>query len=304
VLWRMAQREQSGYISLLLCASLMVYALGAHDWVTQRDILSFSEPYKLHFGAPILFSVVAWNMFNRFRGAQRAAEHLALTLEQLVMEKSAELEKTYKKMGAIEASRAQELERERIMQDMHDGLGSQLVSSLAMVQAGNISNEQVYEVLRACIDDLRLAVDSSSREHSTLNIALGNLRFRMEPRLKAAGLGLEWEVGDEVENLVLAQPIVLPLLRVIQECITNALKHSGAKILRISVHLQADSLILKVGDDGVGFDTTLARGNARGKGLNGMEKRSRTLGASIGIESSGQGTIISLNFPLNQRAPV
>ena len=86
-------------------------------------------------------------------------------------------------------------ERQRIMQDMHDGLGSQLLSSLMLVERGAMSNEQVAQILRESIDDMRLAIDALAAEDSDLLAALGNMRFRMEPRLKGAGMDLQWDVA-------------------------------------------------------------------------------------------------------------
>ena len=299
VTFDVARRERSVGTLLLVCASLVVYGLGAHDWFTHRNALSYSEPLNLHFGAPILFIVVAWNMFKRFHDAQKKATELAETLEVRVQEKNAELQYSYDTLRAVEASQAKAQERGRIMQDMHDGLGSQLVSSLAMAQVGELSSQQTYDLLRSCIDDLRLAIDTSTDSRDSLALALGNLRFRMAPRLQAAGITLKWNTAGLQDDLPLPAEKQLPILRVIQETITNTLKHAQAKTLHIVVASSATELSIEINDDGQGFDVEAATKSASGKGLNSLDKRARVLGARLTILSNENGTGTHLVLPLS-----
>jgi signal transduction histidine kinase len=292
------RRNPSAHTVLSLCASLVVYSLATHDFVIQSDAAGFAEPYKLHFGAPIMFSVVALNMFQRFRDAKTSAEELALNLETRVEQKNQELSRTYEALRQVEAAQAKAQERGRIMQDMHDGLGSQLVSSLAMAQGGGLSSQQTYDLLRSCIDDLRLAIDTSTDSRDSLSLALGNLRFRMEPRLKAAGISLKWNTLDLADDLPMPVEKQLPILRVIQETITNTLKHAHAKTLNVTVSSSATDLTVEISDDGHGFNVEAATQTATGKGLNSLDKRARVLGATLLIESSEKGTRTHLALPL------
>ena len=184
------------------------------------------------------------------------------------------------------------------MQDMHDGLGSQLVSSLALAQCGQLSPTQTYELLRGCIDDLRLAIDASTDSRDSLPLALGNLRFRMEPRLKSAGISLRWDTAHLKENLPLSIEQQLPVLRIIQETITNTLKHAKAQALSVHVVSIPTQLVINITDDGCGFDVEAARAHSRGKGLNSLGKRARVIGAELSIISSSQGTHTRLVLPL------
>lgn len=294
----LVRRERTAYTALLLCASLVMYGLATLDFVTQADALNYSRPYNLHFGAPIMFTVVALNMFQRFAESRRRADELAQSLEARVQQKNLELQQTYEALRRVEATQFKAQERGRIMQDMHDGLGSQLVSSLAMAQSGDLSASQTYELLRSCIDDLRLAIDSATDSRDSLALALGNLRFRMEPRLKAAGIALQWNTLGLQDDLPLPVEQQLPVLRVIQETITNTLKHAHATTLAVTAASSATELVVDIADDGVGFDVEAMRLGATGKGLNSLDKRARTLGAVLRIESSSAGTRTILKLPL------
>ena len=298
VLLSVALNARSFSTYLLFFASLVVYGLGAMDWFAQRDVLQYSTYGHLHYGGPILFSAVALNLFTRFGEAQKRANDLALSLEARVKQKTQELEISHSKLLSIEASQAQSAERARIMQDMHDGLGSQLVSSLALAQGGNLTPAQTFELIRGCIDDLRLAIDTSTDSRDSLPLALGNLRFRMEPRLKCAGITLKWDTTKMGESLHLSVEQQLPLLRIIQETITNTLKHASAQTLRVRVSNTPQYLLIDIADDGCGFDLDAAVLNSRGKGLNSLHKRARVLGAKLDINSWPQGTRTQLTLPL------
>ncbi|HEX2546739.1 MAG TPA: ATP-binding protein, partial [Ramlibacter sp.] len=225
------------------------------------------------------------------------------SLEERVRRKSEELERTHEQLRAIEATRAQAQERSRIMQDMHDGLGSQLVSSLALAQSGKLSADQTYDLLRSCIDDLRLAVDAANHSSSPFAIALGNLRFRLEPRLQAAGMEVQWTVDGVDEDLPLARERVLPILRILQESIANTLKHARARTLHVAVASDRECLTLDLRDDGGGFDVESASRSSRGKGLASVAKRARVLGAKLTIASDAAGTRVHLAVPLDTPQP-
>jgi signal transduction histidine kinase len=100
---------------------------------------------------------------------------MVCAVQRKLEEQRAKLERLHELERAASEKQATSQERARIMQDMHDGLGSQLISSLAMAQGGTLSADQTYELLRSCIDDLRLAIDTSNDTKDSLPLALANL---------------------------------------------------------------------------------------------------------------------------------
>jgi len=160
-----------------------------------------------------------------------------------------------------------------------------------------LDSQQTYELLRSCIDDLRLAIDSSQGTEDSLLLALGNLRFRMQPRLKAAGITLHWDTQALSGSLPLRPHDQLPVLRIVQESLTNALKHAGAKTISLRASQSDRALSLCIEDDGCGFDVDAARARATGKGLNGLDKRARVLGGHLQISSTERGSVVRLVVP-------
>ena len=256
--------------------------------------------YLLQTVAPVWFVAICFALITDFTRSFRAQQAQQKNLGvQLELQKR-ELERLHLQARADQEQQAASLERARIMQDMHDGLGSQLVSSLAMAQSGDLSSAQTYDLLRSCIDDLRLAIDTSNQAEDSLALALGNLRFRMEPRLKAAGILLRWNTQGLSDTLPLPAQAQLPLLRIIQETITNTLKHAGAKTLSVNVGNSATELQIDISDDGCGFDVIAIRQSAHGKGLNSLDKRARVLGATLDVISSPHGTQTKVRMPVAQ----
>ncbi len=306
VVFDVARRERRLDTIMLFCASIIVYSFGVHDWVTQRDALGFSEPYNLHFGAPIFFVIVAWNMLRRFSQAQTEAEQLNRSLETRVQQKSAEIELSYEKMREAEAARMLVTERERIMRDMHDGVGSQLIAARQLAERGELKPEELVMVLNECMDDLRLVIDSLEPTEGDLLNVIGNLRYRLTDRFARQGIDLKWEVSDFPANLRLAPSGILHILRIVQEAFANVLKHAGASEVIFSATLvpQRQQIKLSVRDNGCGVSNEAANGASRGRGLANMKQRAETVGGELHIDADEGGCVVTLTLPLlNPAAP-
>lgn len=190
-------------------------------------------------------------------------------------------------------------ERQRVMQDMHDGLGSALSSSLILLERGALDVPQAAAVMRECVDDLRLVVDSLEPTAKDLTTLLGMLRYRLQHRIQAAGVRLRWDMADLPSLPWLEPSLALQLLRLTQEAIANALKHAAASELALSVRHSGDCIELLVEDDGCGFDPS-DRASA-GRGIRTMALRAQRLNAELRIDSTASaGTRISVRLPLAQ----
>jgi signal transduction histidine kinase len=170
-----------------------------------------------------------------------------------------------------------------------------------LVERGALTNEQVAQILRESIDDMRLAIDALAAEDSDLLSALGNMRFRMEPRLKAAGMELQWDARGLPEELDIDPDAVLPVLRIVQEALTNAIKHSRARAVRVTLGVDHDGdaqwLSIRITDNGRG----LAAGTSgSGRGMLNMRNRAGKIGALLKVETvPGAGTMLLLRLPLS-----
>ena len=190
------------------------------------------------------------------------------------------------------------LERERLTREMHDGLGGQLVSVLSMVERGLAAPSEVAEALRRAIDDIRIVIDSLDPGATDLPTALGKLRARLEPLLRRNGIALSWSI-DEIPGLAAFAPeAALHVLRIIQEAVTNTLRHADADSVEVRITAGGDrqrQLHISIRDDGRGLPTSMTAG---GRGIKNMHSRAEELGAALRIEGTSSGTQIDLTVPV------
>jgi hypothetical protein len=125
--------------------------------------------------------------------------------------------------------------------------------------------------------------------------ALANLRFRVAPRLAQAGIASTWDM--QAPQMRLAPDVVLQLLRVLQEALTNVLKHSGAKNVHVTWRLDAGQALatLQIDDDGHGLPGDVTPGS---RGLANMRQRAQRIGATLQVHSSERGTRVSTTLPV------
>jgi signal transduction histidine kinase len=145
--------------------------------------------------------------------------------------------------------------------------------------------------IRRSLDDLRLMIDSLDDACADLGVALGMLRQRLQSSLKDLPLQVTWNTAQLPDLAPRAPDDVLQVLRIVQEAITNALKHAQCQHLEISARWESGCLEISVQDDGVGL-----AGNSRGRGLPNMRLRAVSIGASIEIVDQQPGTRVQLRL--------
>lgn len=247
---------------------------------------------------PLLALGMAVAFFERNFTLFRSSEQLRGLLSAQLAEREAELTVQYARQEELARRETLVGERQRLMRDMHDGIGGQLMSLLFAARQKALGPDDLTQGLQATIDELRLIIDSLDTVGESLGSALASFRARIEPRLNAAGITIDWSntLPDDLPEL--PPRTTLQVFRIVQEAITNAIKHSGARSLAVSIGLsdQSDAAIgITIADSGSGFDQRLAVG---GRGLSSMEARAAAIGGRLVITSGAQGTSVVLVLPL------
>lgn len=223
---------------------------------------------------------------------------------QRLREVRVQLQQNLQQVQALQAQRDQLLlqeERRRIVSEMHDGLGSQLVSARTLIdeQAGVVAPAQFAEAIDGALLDLRNVLDVLSTtpgeaSEEVVSNLLGSLRWRIEPALRAKHIALNWRVDPLPAGFLPTERERLQLMRLLQEAFTNVLKHSQAHQLQFSARADAQGVTLMLQDDGIGFDAN----TRQGLGLGNMRKRAARLNATLSIDSAPrQGTQVRLHWP-------
>ena len=298
-----AWQQRSWEAIALTSIGFLTIAFALHDVLKKSGMLEGERPSLLMYAAPPLFLAIGWLLTDRFIRTLAEVERLNRDLEARVAEKSAALEANYARLADAQQRQALAEERQRLMRDMHDGVGGQLITALAALEGGTVAPADVAQIVRECIDDLRLVIDSMEPVDDDLIALLGSLRYRLEPRLKAAGVRLVWQVHDLPALPNLSPRNVLHILRILQEALTNALKHAGATMIALStgVDTAADVALIRIIDDGRGFDAAAAPASSMttGRGLGNMHRRAQAVGGTLAIDSGVDGTTVTLRLPLS-----
>ncbi len=198
---------------------------------------------------------------------------------------------------------AQELERRRLARELHDQTGQELTSVLLGLKAvGEAKNDAEHadalaavreQVLETLHDVRRLAVELRPKalDDFGLTPALERLRDTFSQQT-----GMRVELESRIRERLPAD-VETALYRIVQEALTNIVKHAQASTISIVLAHQAGAVTVLIEDDGRGF--THGDGSDEGLGLLGMGERLALLGGRLKIESTpGSGTTIVAEVPL------
>lgn len=187
-------------------------------------------------------------------------------------------------------------ERERIFRDLHDDIGARLLQLIY-----SAPTPEVAEQARAALQDLRDVVSRARHGAALLEDVLCEIEAEARQRLAAAQIELDWQQPEALPALQLDDGRALHLYRIVREAISNALRHAGARTLRIRVKPLPGLLAIELTDDGRG---PAGLDGARGRGVESMRQRAEQLhGAIRWTEGTAGGTKVMLSLPLDTAPP-
>jgi signal transduction histidine kinase len=221
---------------------------------------------------------------QRFQRARNQLRELALTLERRVNQREAELATRHAAMRGLERIAAKTEGRARILRDMHDGAGAHLITAMRQIEGGRATQSEVLQTLRESLDQLRLSVDAMSLPVGDINALLASLRFRLQPRIEAAGMALQWEVDLLPLWASCTEEAMHHLQYILFEAVSNALQHAQARELALAAHAIDGVTTIDLSDDGVGFQ----RGS--GNGMRTMQERAELAGVELAMRSGAHGS--------------
>jgi signal transduction histidine kinase len=296
---RQSAKAGSRFAMLLSVLCLITLVVGVYDLGLQQNWVNIESVFLTNF-AGVGFTIIFWYiMFSRYVGALEVATQAKADLARRLAQREAELTASHARLRDVEHRELLHQERQRLMQDMHDGLGSTLVGALRAFESDHAADLDTVGILRGSIDDLKLTIDSMEPVETDLLLLLATLRFRLQPRLEAAGVKLTWDAGEVPPLEWLDQRHALHILRILQEAFANILKHSGAREVTVSVRAEKDQVLVRVRDDGQGFDPSLP---SRGRGLANQLSRAEAIGGTIRWEPVSSGSVLAIALPVAKLA--
>jgi len=262
----------------------VMYISAIHDWaliITTRGY--FFEIYY-HYGTFVLIILACLVMLGRFVQMHKNTQQL-----------------NYQLLGKINRFEADEQrrcavnnERQRIMRDLHDGLGNTLVSAIALSKGGQTKQPELQTTLKNAMKEMRLIVDSQIHTDFNFEKILMLIKDRSDLVLLSSDIEINWDVKALLATTAVQNPdIGLHVIRVLQEALTNAIKHANPSIINIGSTLKGSNLQLYISDNGNG--STLSN---QGNGLKNMQSRASEIKGSLSITNNASGTIITLSLPV------
>lgn len=263
---------------LLIAATLALLVL-----VSLRDILVLWQLWD----SRDLYSAYTCLLFMLLSAQQvyQRILHSHQELQASVARAREDLRQTLSQEHALALHNAHLQERLQLAQDLHDGLGGQIVRSIMRIEqnAEPPSKERYLSMLKLLRDDLRQVVDTDgsigASTPATPQEWLIPLRYRFVSLFDDLGIDSHWHTPSHWHSPPSALQCMV-LQRVAQEALTNVVKHSRARMVRVSLRYEGvDSdthpatLVLRIEDDGIGFDAPAALHSGLGIGMSSMHAR-------------------------------
>jgi len=226
--------------------------------------------------------------------ARKTAEAQQDQLEQAMIERVAEVERSYGEMAEQKLEQVTERERKRIAADLHDDLGAKLLTIVHTSESDRIST-----LAREALEEMRLSVRGLTGKPVQLLDALGDWRAEVVSRLGQANILAEWKSPAEDIVHTLPARAYVQTTRIFREAVSNIIKHSGGTHCTISCNVQDGDFMVVIQDNGQGIPAELDGRLDRGHGMASMKSRAKQMHGQCLVESGpGWGTVIRLTIPL------
>lgn len=254
----------------------------------------------------LIFAGIIISIGERARRTQAKLNAAHDEMEAAVTQRTAELAEANEKLRELTGGilHLQDMERRRFARELHDSVG-QLLSVINM-NLGSFDNENLTADAVHLLSDSKELVGQIIREIRTIShllhpplldeAGLGPaLRIYVEGFGQRSGIAADLQVEENLPRL--SPDLEISIFRIVQECLTNILKHAEAKSVAIRVGRSAGVVSVTVSDDGRG----MSDGHNFGVGLRGMQERVRELRGTLQVDSSGRGTTITATMPTAER---
>lgn len=301
-----AALERRDFISVLFAfASTVLITSWAWDLLTIAGAIPGQRMFVARLSYTAALAGIGAGLIWRFASSLNEIDSFAGRLVQQVQEAEDKLRASFAREEQRKRAAALAKERMRLTRDLHDGLGGQLVSIVALAERGDANGNQISEAARCALRDLRLVIDAMDDIDGDLMLALGAWRERTVARLRPHDIRLDWKPlspGGLPLHEELRPWHVIQLLRLLDEAVTNTVKHAKAQSITVGFGaVRGDDCPgrIIIADDGQGFPPEMG---SEGRGLENMRRRAERCSIDMQLESGPGGVTIILDLP--KRFPI
>lgn len=305
---RVITKQRQGAL-LFSLGFFVLFATGVNDILHERGVINTA--FLFYMGALTFVFAQASLLSSRVAGAFNEIEKFNLTLEQKVKERTSEINKIAEENRRLSKSITEVLEEERrnIAKEMHDGVNGMIMG--AKLNASAISQRlkktSTTESIDKATSDLEKLVVRLDDIYSKARQVVKRLRpeaidaLGLQQAIEAllddynnsmSDCKIEYSITQKVNKL--PENVRICIYRILQESLTNIVKHANATLIDIRISLDDNNVVLNVRDNGVGFKS----GHTDGIGLISMRERALYVNGEFNIESAkGEGTNITVTIP-------
>lgn len=250
------------------------------------------------YAAPLFGLLLGLSMVLSLASQASAARNTVANANEILASRlatrEAELRESYGRERDAQKRAVLLEERQRIVRDMHDGIGGQLLGLAVQAKARQLDADGLDLALQTSIADLRLIVDSLDSAEEGLSDALRGFEHRVRAQATAIRAELVSRIDLDQHDTVLGPRGTLQVLRILQEAVANAIRHGAPSRLDLAAGLNAEGRIeIVMQDNGPGFGAKVSEG----RGLANMRSRAASIGATLDIASTPAGTRVKIVLP-------
>ena len=298
------------YIALL--AILLAIAMCLIYFFKQKGLLDPIEQQvkKIKEARVDEFQPLAFNKLTKVENYHQKEILEGLNeIQKQIQAMTLDLQTEHQKQELLDGESKEEIlenERHRLARELHDSVSQQLFAAMMIMSALNETIEQGANTTDFS-KQIQMVAKILSMAQSEMRALLLHLRpINLEGRSLKQGIEqllvelqskVELKIIYDVEEVSIQPSIENELFRVVQELLSNTLRHAKASELELYLNQSANQLVLRIQDDGVGFDTSKKK--AGSYGLLNVKERISSVGGTVKIISIlNQGTSIEIKIPL------
>ncbi|MNU51194.1 Sensor histidine kinase DesK [compost metagenome] len=294
------RRPEHGMFAVCLLIFLFV---SAHDLLRVLKLIDTGYAYTPFSSLVVTLCMSAILGLRHARNVKRI-ERFNHELADGISQARTELATTLEREHALAMANTRLHDRLQIAHDLHDGLGGSLVRMMAVVEQSSVplQSRQFLSMLKLLRDDLRQTIDSGSsagvKVPATPQEWIAPLRHRFVQLFDELDIASGWRFPPHWSPAPSALQC-LALTRLVEESLTNVVKHSRARRIRVELRQPGpDVLELDIEDDGVGFDVAAVQQAGVSVGMRSMHARIARAGGTLKVSSSPGSTLLTARVEL------
>lgn len=235
-------------------------------------------------------------VFQKVKNVQKQMADQVKTAQKLASEKAIDQEKIVQKIVSQE--------RNRLARELHDSVSQQLFAASMLMSAitetkrdEDVGEAKQLKLVEDMIHQSQLEMRALLLHLRPVPLKGKSLQEGMQELLNELAQKVPMEISWKIEAVPLEKGVEDHLFRILQESVSNTLRHSKATSLEVLLINRDDLIILRIADDGVGFDVSVEK--AGSYGLQNMHERAKEIGGALKVVSlKNKGTRLEVKVPL------